>query len=480
MLFNSWTFVAFLAIVLPLYHFLGLRAQNVLLLVASYAFYSGWDWRFTGLLAASTLLDYAVARGIEAAPTPRGRRLLLWVSVCGNLGVLGYFKYAGFFVDSAAELLESLGFQPNLPTLQLLLPVGISFYTFQTMAYTIDVYRGEQRASRDFLTYALYVCYFPQLVAGPIERFGRLAPQLTAPRKVTVDMVTSGVQLILWGYVKKVAIADSLAPYIEQTFSDPGSAHAVQLWLGVYCFAFQIYGDFAGYTDIARGVSRLFGIELMLNFKQPYFSRNITEYWRRWHISFSTWLRDYVYISLGGNRRGSVRQYVNMFITMVLGGLWHGAAWNFVIWGAMNGVVLSVHRFFTRHRKIGAEPPPSSAREWVVYLVSTFCMFHIWCLMILWFRSPNFSNAIEYTQGMFLFGREFDVQALLATGMVHAVVLFGLMSTAIDAPCWYRDRELPFTEAHPLVIRALGYAAALFVLCFLREGPNSAFYYFQF
>jgi len=271
MLFNSWTFVGYLLIVLPLYYSLRFRWQNPMLLVASYIFYGFWDWRFLALLALSTIIDYFVARKIQASEDVRLRKRLLWLSIGMNLGILGFFKYFNFFADSTVHLLSSMGLNASFTTLNIVLPVGISFYTFQTMAYTIDVYRRRQPAIDDPIDYAVYVSYFPQLVAGPIERAQRLLPQIQSPRRVTPAQFNSGVQLILWGYVKKIVIADSLAPIVNDVFAAPGEKGSLMLIIGAYCFTMQIYGDFSGYSDIARGVSRLLGIELMENFKQPFF-----------------------------------------------------------------------------------------------------------------------------------------------------------------------------------------------------------------
>ncbi len=480
MLFNSWVFGGFLAIILPLYYILPFRAQNILLLAASYVFYGAWDWRFLGLLALSTVMDFSIGLAMDLSPTKRRRRALLVFSVVVNLSVLGFFKYWDFFIESAAALLTSAGMEPNLPTLRIILPVGISFYTFQTLGYTIDVYRRDTPACRNLLNYALYVSYFPQLVAGPIERITRLLPQLERPRIVTPQMFYSGVQLMLWGFVKKIAIADSLAVHANRIFAEPATHHGIELWFGLYCFALQIYADFSGYTDIARGVSRLFGVELMLNFRQPYLSRNITEFWRRWHISLSTWLRDYLYVSLGGNRRGAARRYVNLMLTMLIGGLWHGAAWTFVVWGGLHGLYLAAHRFATRGRKIGAEPPPRTFKEWLGFALSVFVTFHLVCLAWIWFRAGDTASAIAYTQGLFQLGGDLDWPPLFDSGVVQALVFYSLLSLLIDLPCWLRDRDTPFIEAHPWVLRAAGYAAALFILAFVREGASDAFIYFQF
>ncbi len=480
MLFNSWAFAGFLAIVLPLYYLLPLRGQNILLLFASYVFYGAWDWRFLGLLALSTLVDFSIGRAMDLSRTERRRRALVVFSVVVNLSILGFFKYWNFFIESAADLLTSAGMEAHLPTLRIILPVGISFYTFQTLGYTIDVYRRDTSACRNLLNYALYVSYFPQLVAGPIERVTRLLPQLERRRTVTPQMIHSGAQLILWGFVKKIAIADSVAVHANRIFDQPAGAHGVELWLGLYCFALQIYADFSGYTDIARGVSRLFGVELMLNFRQPYLSRNITEFWRRWHISLSTWLRDYLYVPLGGNRRGAARQYVNLMLTMLIGGLWHGAAWSFVVWGGLHGLYLAVHRFVTRGRKIGVEQPPRTAAAWTHYALSVFVTFHLVCFAWVWFRAGDTASAINYTRGLFHLGGDPEWAALLNSGVVHALAFYGLLSLLIDFPCWLRDRETPFIGAHPWILRGLGYAGALFILAFVREGTSDAFIYFQF
>lgn len=275
------------------------------------------------------------------------RKILLFLSMAVNLGILGIFKYANFFVDSFAEMLGGLGLNPNEPFLSVVLPVGISFYTFQTMSYTIDVYRRRLEPVSDFVIFATFVAYFPQLVAGPIERARILLPQLQRhDRSVNAETVQSGLGLILLGLFKKVVLADGVASAADRAFNDPASLSWVSVVVGVLAFSIQIYGDFSGYTDIARGVSRLLGIELTLNFAQPYLSRNITEFWRRWHISLSNWLRDYLYISLGGNRKGTIRTYVNLMATMLLGGLWHGASFNFVIWGGLHGLFLVIHRLF--------------------------------------------------------------------------------------------------------------------------------------
>ena len=341
MLFNTLQFVAFFVIVLSLYRTLSdYRWQNAMLLVASYVFYGAWNWRFLSLIAASTLVDFWAAKQIHRSTQDSVRKLCLAASLTVNLGMLSVFKYYDFGIESLNILLAFLGLDAQMHTLNLLLPIGISFYTFQTISYSVDVYRGVRPSIDNLLNFALYVAYFPQLVAGPIERSTRLLPQLEAPRVVTRNDLRVGVLWIVLGYFKKVAIADTLAPMVDYIFTYPSEVNGTVSLVGVLAFAVQIYGDFAGYTLIARGVSRLMGIHLIENFRAPYFARSPRDFWQRWHISLSTWLREYLYFSLGGSRHGRFRTYVNLLITMLLGGLWHGARWNFVLWGAYHGILL--------------------------------------------------------------------------------------------------------------------------------------------
>ncbi|MBT8405679.1 MAG: MBOAT family protein, partial [Gemmatimonadetes bacterium] len=319
MLFNSYLFWAFFAVVLLLYRGLKHRGQNRMLLVASYVFYGSWDWRFLSLIVFSTLVDYWVGLALaDPSATDRRRRRLVTVSLVSNLGLLAVFKYLGFFVDSAAALLEGLGLQANLPSLHIILPVGISFYTFQTLSYTIVIYRRKLEPTRDLLDFGLYVAFFPQLVAGPIERASHLLPQVLRPRRTTERQFREGLYCILYGLFKKVVIADNMALVVNHIFSQPPSTlNGLDTLVGVYAFAFQIYGDFHGYSLIAQGVARWLGFDIMDNFRQPYFAWSPQEFWRRWHISLSTWLRDYLYIPLGGSRTGGRTR--NVLITMLLG-----------------------------------------------------------------------------------------------------------------------------------------------------------------
>lgn len=475
MLFNSIAFAVFFSVVLILYPRLKLKAQNAFLLLASYVFYGYWDWRFTGLIFASTVLDFFVGRGIHKTEIARRQKALLALSLAGNLGILGFFKYFNFFVESAAWALSDFGLQPNIHFLNVVLPVGISFYTFQTLSYTIDIYRKKIDPTRSFLDFALFVSFFPQLVAGPIERAKNLLPQISKPRTMTQARTYSGLCLMLLGYFKKVAIADTLAPLVDAVFSAPSALSAGELWSGVIGFAFQIYGDFSGYSNIARGISRILGFELMENFNAPYLSRTITEFWRRWHVSLSSWLRDYLYISLGGNRRGKVRTYLNLMITMVLGGLWHGASWQFCIWGAMHGFYLSVHRLLLRGRK--PEPLwPTNRISRVIEILKIFCTFLLVSLTWIFFRSERLTDAVTYIQGLLRFDglRNLSPIVFVAAG---AMIVLDVVQTATRSHTWLLERPLS------LVLR-LGIVEILVVsvvtAAIAHAGTLTPFIYFQF
>jgi D-alanyl-lipoteichoic acid acyltransferase DltB (MBOAT superfamily) len=341
MLFHSADFLKFFSAFALLYWLVRghLRARNSLIVLGSYLFYGWWDYRFLSLIALSTLIDYSMGLALADARTQTRRRIFLGISIAGNLGMLGFFKYYGFFVDSLADLLQRAGLPFHPWSLQIVLPVGISFYTFQTMSYTLDVFRGHIKPTRDLLAFAAYVSFFPQLVAGPIERARHLLPQFERTLRLTRPMVEEGVWLCLWGLFKKIVVADNLAPLVDMVYGADDIGGPV-IALATLAFGLQIYGDFSGYSDMARGLARLLGFDIMVNFRLPYAATGPRDFWRRWHISLSTWLRDYVYISFGGNRRGTWRTYRNLMVTMVLGGLWHGAAWHFVIWGFYHGLGL--------------------------------------------------------------------------------------------------------------------------------------------
>jgi alginate O-acetyltransferase complex protein AlgI len=400
-LFNSLGFWVFLGAVWLLYITLSLRWQNRLLLVASYVFYAAWDYRFLSLIVLSTAVDFVAGRRIESSQDHAARRRWLYLSLAVNLGLLGAFKYCGFFVDSAQRLLTGLGWGGEHWSLNVIVPVGISFYTFQTLSYTIDIYRGRLKPVSSLVDFALFVAFFPQLVAGPIERAASLLPQLARARALTWEGLAKGAVLIVFGLFKKVAIADQMAPHVQAAFADPSATSSPGLLLGLYAFSLQIYADFSGYTDIARGVGKLLGIDLIENFRQPYFSASITEFWRRWHVSLSAWLRDYLYIPLGGNRGGRLRTYRNLMLTMLLGGLWHGAAWTFVVWGALHGAYLAVHKLMlSRRSKPGPGEEVATTRGWIVWGLQVGLVFHLVTLTWIFFRAEDLPTALSYLEGL--------------------------------------------------------------------------------
>lgn len=389
MVFTSLHFVVFFAVVYAIYRVLPHRGQNWLLVLASYYFYAAWDWRFLSLLVGSTVVDYAVARAIDAARDPGRRKHLLWLSLAFNFGMLGFFKYFDFFADSLARVFDALGWHLDPITLHVILPIGISFYTFMSVSYVIDVYRREIPATRSLLDFAVFVAFFPHLVAGPILRASLLLPQISAPRRIAARQIRDGAWLIAWGVFQKMFVADNLAGLVESVFGASASPSGGDILVASYAFAFQIYGDFAGYSNMARGMSKLMGIELNVNFRFPYFVTSPQAFWRHWHISLSTWLRDYLYIPLGGNRGSSLAIKRNLMITMALGGLWHGAAWTFVIWGLYQGLVLVVARAITdRGRALTA--------TWQHVLLGVV-MFHVTCYGWLIFRARSVGQIADFS-----------------------------------------------------------------------------------
>ena len=347
MLFNSIIFFLFLSIILPIYYLLPRKIQrNSFLLIASYFFYGYWDWKFCLLLATSTIVDYFLGIQIEKNKKQIKKKALLIVSLVTNLGILGFFKYFNFFIDSFSQMVGQFGYSPDYLHLNIILPVGISFYTFQTLSYSIDIYRGTLKPTRNFIDFALFVAFFPQLVAGPIEKARDLLPQISSKRIPTKKQLSEGVILIVTGLFRKVMIGDVSGRYVDNILNDMSYYHSSELLFAIFLFSIQIYCDFSGYSKMARGCAKLLGFELSINFEQPYLSNNITDFWRRWHISLSSWLKEYLYFSLGGNRKGPLRTKFNLFTTMLLGGLWHGAGMNFIVWGGLHGIYLSVHKWY--------------------------------------------------------------------------------------------------------------------------------------
>ena len=472
MSFVSVQFAVLCLACLAVYPWLPRRGQNALILLTSYVFYGSWDWRFLSLLAGTTAFDFFVVQRIEAARLRGDAQLAkrwLQASLTSNLGVLGFFKYFGFFSHELGALLQRLGLEVSGPTLHVVLPVGISFYTFQSISYAVDVYRGEGRACRDFLDFATFIAFFPQLVAGPIERAKHMLVQFESPRHVTSAHVQDGLWLILIGFFRKVVVADTAAHFSRKLFAAPDHYTSVELALGVLLFTLQIYGDFAGYSDIARGVAKLFGFDLMRNFAHPYFSQNVSELWRRWHISLSSWLRDYLYVPLGGNRKGELRTYLNLFVTMLLGGLWHGASWNFVIWGGLHGTYLCVHRVL----RPALDALAARGAVWAGALRASgmLATFLLVAFAWLFFRSTDLALTQRYLSG--LFAGVFE-----PTRLLRITAVLYLLMLAIDLPQYLTDDETRIARL-PRLVR-LPVAACMWLLLFASRDSGEPFIYFQF
>ncbi len=407
MLFNSIDFAIFLPIVFVIYWFLtakNLKHQNIFLLLCSYLFYGWWDWRFLSLIMASSLIDFYVAQKIEASSNHKKRWLLL--SITMNLGLLGFFKYFNFFLDSLTQSFTFFGVPLEANRLDIVLPVGISFYTFQTMSYSIDIFRGTIKPTKDLVTFLGYVSFFPQLVAGPIERASRLLPQFENKRTFNFDSAKAGLYQLIYGLFKKIVIADSCAIYVDEIFAHHQDQSSLVLLLGIFYFSIQIYADFSGYSDIALGTAKLFGFELITNFKMPNFSRDAGEYWRRWHISLSTWFKDYVYIPLGGSRGGKWMIFRNTMLVFLISGLWHGASWNFVIWGGLNGLLFLPLIITNQHRQNMDTVAPNRFLPTIKEAFQVLTTFWLITFTRIFFRSDTLTQATEYASRLFSFNTQ--------------------------------------------------------------------------
>ncbi|MFO1402735.1 MAG: MBOAT family O-acyltransferase [Steroidobacteraceae bacterium] len=468
--FLPFFLVVFGAIVLNRYTWKSLRAQNLLYVAASYYFYAQWDWRFLSLLIISTLLDYIVGWQIEH--DARHRRRWLALSVTGNLGILGFFKYYNFFVSEAVAGLQSLGIHASAPALNIILPVGISFYTFQTMTYALDIYRGQMKATRDLVAFATYVAFFPQLVAGPIERAANLLEQFERLWRFDEKKFTEGLRLVLFGLALKIGVADKLAPVVERIFDNPGSHDGGTLALGSVYFAFQIYGDFCGYSTIAIGIAKILGVELMTNFSTPYFATSPQDFWRRWHISLSTFFRDYLYIPLGGSRTTPLKADRNALVTFTVSGLWHGANWTFIVWGFYHGLLLVLQRRLAALRLPRLAAAPATA-------LSMGLTFVLVCIGWVLFRSPSLAHAFGYLAGI--------VSRASLPQEHRSALLYVLLAVAIDY-IWRNDTRLetvtaPGPRPGPrLLLRWTSYVLLFWIIVTgiaSREGVQQ-FIYFQF
>lgn len=397
MLFNTFEFAVFFIIVYFLYLVLNHRWQNYLLLIASYIFYGYWDIRALGLLYTSTIVDYFCGIKIDESKNLKEKKLFLTFSICTHLSILGFFKYFNFFSHNLQNIFHALGIHTDIATINILLPIGISFYTFKSISYTVDVYRNEIKPTKNIFDFALFVAFFPQLIAGPIDRAKDLLVQVINPRKLYLDGFIEGAFLIFWGLYEKVVIADNLATIVNPVFDEIHSKNGFLILIALYCYAFQIFCDFDGYSNMARGLAKLMGFNLVLNFNLPYFSTNPSEFWKRWHISLSSWLRDYLYIPLGGSKYGNLMTFRNLMITMLLGGLWHGAAWKFILWGGYQGILLVLQRILEPfYSKINI---PKGNKLWFVFRVVFF--FQFICLGWLFFRANSISQVLELTTSIF-------------------------------------------------------------------------------
>jgi len=474
MLFNTIEFWVFFAFVLALYPLLRRRGQNLFLLLASYFFYACWDWRFLGLLLLSSTTDWFLGAAIaRSRGTAKAKR---WValSVGLNLVFLGTFKYCNFMVEAASALLASLGLDPLRFHLEVVLPVGISFYTFQSISYIVDVYRGEVEAAADPVDFALFVAFFPHMVAGPIMPSNALLPQMQRERRMCWSDLASGFHLAMWGLFKKVVVADNLAVITSPLFAHAKYFRPGPMHLGALAFAFQIYCDFSGYTDIARGVARMMGFTLMDNFKHPYFATSITDFWHRWHISLSSWLRHYLYFPLGGNREGAGRTYRNLFLTMVLGGLWHGARWNFVIWGAYQGGLLVLERRLGGRRLVLDWFEARGLWPRMRWLLQVAVTFHFVCLGWILFRCEDTSTLPRMVAGFM------DVRGWLRmpSGLQPVLILITPL-LLVDLSDFLSRREQSML-LFPGPLRALLYLLGLYAFLLFGRFESNAFIYFQF
>lgn len=478
MIFNSIDFAIFLPIVFILYWFVtnkNLQRQNLLIVIASYTFYGWWDWRFLSLIVFSTLADYIIGRKLKNEDNIFKRKVLLWISIIINLGFLGFFKYYNFFFDNFITAFSFFGTNIKASSLNIILPVGISFYTFQTLSYTIDVYKGKLEPTKDFIAFSAFVSFFPQLVAGPIERATNLLPQFYKKRTFDSCKAIDGVQQILWGLFKKIVIADSCAIYVNEIFSNYEHMDSMSLTLGAIYFAFQIYGDFSGYSDIAIGTSKLFGIDLMRNFAFPYFSRDIAEFWRRWHISLSTWFRDYLYIPLGGSKGSKLISFRNIFIIFIVSGFWHGANWTFIVWGGLNALYFALLFLRKKNRKnldiVAKGKVFPSLKELFSMSVTFFFVVIAW----IFFRADSVSIALEYIKKMFSLDFGNGLQYLSIERYAVELILLIIVFVIIE---WHSRQK-----GHPFFGKWIHFKIVLTIVGIILFGVYSNvndFIYFQF
>ncbi|NPD46738.1 MBOAT family protein [Lentimicrobium sp. S6] len=477
MLFNSYEFIVFIILTFLVYWFVvnkSIKLQNLFLLGISYVFYGWWDWRFLSLILFSSLLDYFIGLRLQKEKKPKPRKLLLILSLVVNLGFLGYFKYYNFFVTEFVEAFSFFGFYLDIKTLNIILPVGISFYTFQTLSYSIDVYRGKLKATKDLISFMAYVSFFPQLVAGPIERAVNLLPQFHVKRVFDLNLAKDGMRQILWGLFKKVVIADGAASTVNLVFNQYDQLPASTILIGVIFFAFQIYGDFSGYSDIAIGVGKLFGFKLMRNFAYPYFSRDIAEFWRRWHISLSTWFRDYVYIPLGGSKGNNYKRIRNTFIIFGVSGFWHGANWTFIVWGLLNALYFLPLMLTNKNRKNTNIVAENSILPSLKELLQILLTFTLTLFAWIFFRSDSVTQAIDIIGSIFS-PSILDTPVNIGSKFYILIIVFVIIE-------WIQRRKefgLDLSNVKSRIVR-WGVYFIISILVFYFFNYQQSFIYFQF
>ena len=473
MFFNSITFTIFFSIVFIIYWLLKYKPllyQNLFILLSSYVFYAWWDWRFLSLIAFSTIVDYYIGIKISESNNKERKKSFLIISIIVNIGLLLIFKYFNFFIVSFEKLIYSFGLNFDTWTLNIILPVGISFYTFQTLSYSIDIYKGKIKHTKDFISFAGFVSFFPQLVAGPIERASRLLPQFLQRRKFDYESAVYGVSLISYGLFKKIVIADRLAIYVNSVFRDIQNSNSISLIIAIIFFSFQIYADFSGYSLIARGIAKLLGFNLIVNFNKPYISKNIQEFWKRWHISLSTWFRDYLYIPLGGSRVAKWRWYFNLFATFLISGLWHGANWTFVIWGGLHGIYQVIYIEFKKFQIFRATPV--MLKNYLNILTVYICVTFAW----IFFRANNIDQAIEYIQKIFECDFSFNlVQICADKGPLNLIIsIFSIILLYIT---YLLPKDLLFKKISSHLIFNI---IMMLIITLIGINGKTEFIYFQF
>ena len=522
MFFNSIDFLVFISIFFALYFAIKGLPRLILCLVASYIFYGAWDWRFLSLIVLSTCIDFYVGRQISVTENQTVRKRLLLLSIVANLGFLAFFKYFNFFIDSFKDMLITSGLETNMSTLNIILPMGISFYTFQSMSYSIDIYRKQLKAENNILVFATYISFFPQLVAGPIVRAADFLPQFSMDKKFDWDRIIRGLSQVLWGFFKKVAIADSLALYVDLCFDAPGTYGSLHLIIGVIFYAFQIYCDFSGYSDIAIGLAKMMGFDFPKNFRTPYFSKNFSEFWERWHISLSSWLRDYLYIPLGGNRNGSLGSYfflglffaitlmitqwwwllipafiliailfwyknqgakqeaktftyLNLMVTMLLGGLWHGAAWTYLFWGFLHGSYLIIQRLLSApfNRFLNALRVPNFIQNFIAMAIVFFATCFAW----IFFRASSFEDAFTIIISITSLA-DFTWSAVLHKLIIVKCAILLVILLGVEIFSQQIDFESLLVRSP--VFRIASFAMILWIIAFFGTFGSNAFIYFQF